>query len=1191
MKYLQKLRTLKIWSIMLSVLLALSFIPGIPAFAATGITTFTYEGYTVAYNVVNEWEGGQSIEVTLTNTSETPLNNWAIGYDAGAEIQDIYNGSIHSVSGTSYIIKNSGYNTNIAPNSSIAFGYSLAGNGLPIPTAFGLCPTVQTAIPEGYTASLNVTNDWGTGFQGEIILQNTTANEISGWQLSFNTNFNISNIWNGEIFSQTENSYIVTGNTIPANGSVTIGFGGEKAVEIVPTAENFALSASSLSDTIIPGVLISQIPDNTGTNNQSDFYSDTIIASLQGDDFPLSLFASESGISITSDDISINGDLGSNGEINLTSTKRNINGLFYKSNIDMIQIGGKINTNYFSDSKIIENDYFVSQPSISIVNSTKVQGQTSLIGNINLASSVQAYGTININGDVNNGNNVVMYSKYGDVNISTTTLTINGLIYAPNGDVTINAENINVNGAIIAQNIYLKSSRININKNETVQKFIGTKPYPAICLPSEWPYMQDSDGDGLPDMVEDSVNLDKNNIDTDNDGLNDYYESMVVGSSGSLFDTLSAGISDGLQDYDEDGFTNLDEYQNGTHPLIYNENNSVGQSTNSELYINEDKTDPITAVLVELDSNESTLNEITITNLEDNNCLSNDVIGLYGSPYQIESKLPITKAKIEFLLSDDTIHVSDYMVVWYDEENQNYVPLETEYTENSVFAVVTHFSKYMVVNKNTWNDFWKNNFLDIYDLEGYSYDSAVDTIIAIDCSGSMSNIDSNSSYRTAAIDEYVKTMRPDDRVGVVSFDSDAGIMSDLINKEDAKQFTFYSSGGTDFSSPINLSLDMLANTRIDSVKYIILVSDGSASYPTEAISNAKEKGIKIITVGLGAYSSDDVLKRISTATEGEFHKVSNISSFSGLFANLGYLNIFDQTDTDKDGLSDVFEIAGMYLANSKKIITDPYNNDTDGDSLLDGEEISFSEIKRIDYSVDANILEENSYYKFTVKSYPDNADSNNNGTDDSHDPEPLNNQVIQQAYQPPQMIYNTIRASGLSNYKKASLNLKNTTDEYAYRYYSSTETKSKFYDRYSYYWYDSEYIIDYMTKDDFKNSIGLGDHVFSEVMNLRDMLLEVFTDLDASGTPLDGIKVALDFVIMANEATVFIEFNQTSTAEYYNIIKNNPNLVYYLSVESGKISELNENSLIPICLILNIWEFEYSNGSTTTKEIDSYYSF
>ena len=56
----------------------------------------------------------------------------------------------------------------------------------------------------------------------------------------------------------------------------------------------------------------------------------------------------------------------------------------------------------------------------------------------------------------------------------------------------------------------------------------------------------------------------------------------------------------------------------------------------------------------------------------------------------------------------------------------------------------------------------------------------------------------------------------------------------------------------------------------------------------------------------------------------------------------------DLTDRDKDGLPDVYEIRGMKPSNGDApFYTDPGNPDTDGDGLLDGEEVNATPVFHI----------------------------------------------------------------------------------------------------------------------------------------------------------------------------------------------------------------------------------------------------
>ncbi|MGK5447686.1 cellulase family glycosylhydrolase [Streptomyces radiopugnans] len=114
--------------------------------------------------------------------------------------------------------------------------------------------TVTVTTAEGGTAGTcsvgyRVVGEWGSGFQGEIVIRNTGAAAVDGWTLAFTLDDGqvISTMWGGtptqegESVSVTPASYT---STIPAGGSVTLGFlAAIDGPNTAPTA--FTLSGSA----------------------------------------------------------------------------------------------------------------------------------------------------------------------------------------------------------------------------------------------------------------------------------------------------------------------------------------------------------------------------------------------------------------------------------------------------------------------------------------------------------------------------------------------------------------------------------------------------------------------------------------------------------------------------------------------------------------------------------------------------------------------------------------------------------------------------------------------------------------------------------------------------------------------------------------------------------------------------------
>ncbi len=81
------------------------------------------------------------------------------------------------------------------------------------------------------TATLRLTGTWFPGFGGEITVKNTTGAAISnGWVLEFDSNFEITSLWNAEIVSRTGSRYKIRSlswnGSLGVNSTLTFGFNG-----------------------------------------------------------------------------------------------------------------------------------------------------------------------------------------------------------------------------------------------------------------------------------------------------------------------------------------------------------------------------------------------------------------------------------------------------------------------------------------------------------------------------------------------------------------------------------------------------------------------------------------------------------------------------------------------------------------------------------------------------------------------------------------------------------------------------------------------------------------------------------------------------------------------------------------------------------------------------------------------------
>lgn len=584
-----------------------------------------------------------------------------------------------------------------------------------------------------------------------------------------------------------------------------------------------------------------------------------------------------------------------------------------------------------------------------------------------------------------------------------------------------------------------------------------------------WAELADSDGDGFPDVIEDFIKTDRNLADSDGDGLDDFYEVFVTYTDPTLVDSDNNGVSDADEDFDKDGLTNIQERDRETDP--YNDDTDEdGLKDGDE--VNTYKTDPLkndtdddrledgdeiffgTAPLnPDTDGNgildgdekrpqtfvyengDSVIENVSISmeatgnlqktsdidNIMDKDILCSEVVGLVGEPFSIETDSKFDKALITFKVDksklDDT-EFADLLFLWYDEENYEFVELETICDEeNSTVSVeTTHFSKYMIVDRYKWFEAWNTELNYESDILGISDKTAYKTVLTVSCSDTMKDNDPITSYefmdgpdsivyrktckRIRIVDSFINKMNETDKVSMVSVNSFGGFLSnynatkkdkdlqDAIKEMHEYGFTDY--GSASFVTAISRSMRAFGTLYKEEGKYekrIILVSDGNFSMPSSRdfhwyLDWVKTNEIKIYTFGVGTYVNEELLEYISDYTNGKYYRISTLDELEDIYEEIGFGSNFDTTDTDGDGFYDVVETAGIRILNGTIIRgCDPRKKDTDGDGLSDGEEIlpTLHHYTKEIRDKETNEILYAKGYSFKMKSNPTKADTDGDG--------------------------------------------------------------------------------------------------------------------------------------------------------------------------------------------------------------------
>ena len=532
------------------------------------------------------------------------------------------------------------------------------------------------------------------------------------------------------------------------------------------------------------------------------------------------------------------------------------------------------------------------------------------------------------------------------------------------------------------------------------------------------PQNPDSDHDGLPDGYEilslgsdpaDANSLDSTlndgDFDTDSDGLSNHLE-FTLGTDPLTADSDRDGLDDAPEvltyqtdplneDTDGDGLTDGDEAALGLNPLL-TDSDGDGIPDNETKFDQEitvdgaDSDAAVDAVTVAFEGTGLIDSTTTVKSVMDSDWMCANVVGLVGEPYEIETTSDFENAEITFSVDDAALSgtdLDDLLVLWYDEENQRFVDMEAvpDAAAKTLTVSTTHFSKYLIVDRDAWYHAWAVND---YPDNG----NTLHTSITIDCSDSTQYTDPYN-YRMTAANGFVDVMQAADLASVILFSDYASVRQDLTDDPALLHNAIdqvFSAGTTNYEAAIRKSIDTLEAGHDDGAEDIIIfLSDGA---PTRIINNAGYQipsdefdysvvdeaaaaGIKIYPIGLHMNSNPDgeiILKEIARRTNGEYFYAATAEELTEYFLTINMGKKYDiTTDSDSDGLPDLFETYGMPIANGQVFFTDANDSDSDNDGLSDGEEILMHVVD------DAN--EVKNAYKYMYNFIPDALISDNGG--------------------------------------------------------------------------------------------------------------------------------------------------------------------------------------------------------------------
>ena len=845
----------------------------------------------ITYTLADCWADGYTAIVTMENISDTTIENWHVSFSIAQQLTNLWNAQIVESTNSNIVFKNMVWNQDIAAGQTVSFGFTGAGAFAGFPEICDLPASLQVVPNEDYEIVYEVTNAWDTGFNGSLCILNKSGRTIEDWQVSLDLPHKIDDLWGGQIVSCEDNHYVIknsvynqniaAGKTVRMGFTVNSGNAGNRP-------ENMLLQEITLTE------------GNSGQDNGTNAGEDVSSGDVKKE------------LALTIDTSAF--DINEAGGFYLTKERvETLSGII--SNVDMVE---KLS---YTITDI--NELVVHNGDITPQENWEAQGIGLVVG-FNL---------------------ITVTATRGQKETKESIVLVN-----------FNEENMD---------------RANVDRSDT-------------------------DGDGIDNYIESVLGTNPLLADTDGDGLDDLAELTKTATDPTNADTNGNGVLDGDEDYDEDGLCNLAEVQEGTNPLLADtdydgltdgeevtkyltspltvdtdddglkdgadvrlgfdplnpDTNGNGvpdrDETVRQTFVKElaqDKTAGVTEVSVTMDCSGDIEDEVQIMDIYNLDMRTTDVAGLVGAPVSIETEAAFDEATLTFTYDKAALGETkedNLRIMWYNEEDDLYVLLDEETTldkENHTLSCETdHFSTWMVVDRTIWLDAMRQDVNYRTGGDVLCYDMA----LAVDVSLSMQE---NNRFPLAksALNSLVDGMLEGDRAGLIRYNDTATVVRQMTGDKDSLKAGINSLSlryGNNADNGIRAGLDMLDKADGNNRRTIVLVCDGDVRYNASLVKQAREKDITIHCVNV-VDGSASAMQRIAEDTGGGYYYAATSADIMKAMAGLkeDTLGEVDTTDSDGDGLYDVYETRGMRLSNGQTVYTDPHNPDTDGDGITDFEEV------------------------------------------------------------------------------------------------------------------------------------------------------------------------------------------------------------------------------------------------------------
>ncbi len=427
----------------------------------------------------------------------------------------------------------------------------------------------------------------------------------------------------------------------------------------------------------------------------------------------------------------------------------------------------------------------------------------------------------------------------------------------------------------------------------------------------------DNDNDGLMNAEEIKLGTNKDDADTDSDGLPDKFEIEKTQTDPLKADTDNDGIRDG------------DELDLGLDPLkADSKGDGLKDSERDLTYTIEEKD---LGVTIEING-KGNIASSTIDLVKNNTF--NNMDGLLDTIYSFYSTGKINNAKvtIKYDIEDITkkgLNEDNLTLYYFNEETKKLeaMPTTVDKENKTITVTLKHFSKYVIGDNNVVLTDNNSQIMFIIDnsVSMYSEEQMIEAGYD-DSQGAVGN--DTEFKRLSLTNKLIDMFTGNYEFGVAEFSGnyvnlskftkDTKTVKKAVNSMESKWNS--NANGTNITSSLDSGINEFNNKQNNN--YIVLLTDGKntfgsiSSKKASIIKNAQDKNVKICVIGLGDKIDTNDLNEIAEETGCDYYNASNSSALDEIYSKVGASINYSLVDTDNDNKAD-----GMIEADSGFIVT------------------------------------------------------------------------------------------------------------------------------------------------------------------------------------------------------------------------------------------------------------------------------